>query len=197
MNDYNENIEDTSQTILNETTGGYKVALSDRELNFKFQLLKGRIAENLMQELFLSEGYQVFKFGIENNLPYLLQQIKGMGSHQALSLRVAPDLIIFEPISKGIHYVEVKFCSNGVYNLNPKINLDTYIACYPNTIFFIVSKHGILEVGIEQFRESRKIDLTDQENLISNRSIFNLRPKVIEQFEKMSLHLLSNISRFL
>jgi len=81
MNDYNENIEDTSQTIVNETTGGYKVALSDRELNFKFQLLKGRIAENLMQELFLSEGYQVFKFGIENNLPYLLQQIKGMGSH--------------------------------------------------------------------------------------------------------------------
>ncbi len=63
--------EDSSLMFVEESRADYnKVgnekdseSLSNEELNFKYQLIKGRIAENLIQELFLSEGYQVHKFG--------------------------------------------------------------------------------------------------------------------------------------
>lgn len=38
--------------------------LSRKELNFAFNLTKGRIAEPLIQELFLLEGFQVYKYGL-------------------------------------------------------------------------------------------------------------------------------------
>ena len=168
--------------------------LNCRELNFKYQLIKGRIAENLIQELFLSEGYKVFKFGIENNLPYLMQQIRTNKSQQALSLRVAPDLIIYDEKEGEIFYTEVKFCSNGNFDLDSRIELDKYMNCYPNTVFFIVNPEGIFVVEVERFRESRRIAL-NEEYSIFNYSRFSLRTKVIEQFEEIAWYLLSGIPK--
>ncbi|MDO5970309.1 hypothetical protein Q4Q35_10875 [Flavivirga aquimarina] len=75
-----EDIDDYTLSIVREPASDYNKigknkedeAVSLQELNFKYRLIKGRIAENLIQELFLSEGYQVYKNGIENTHPFLL-----------------------------------------------------------------------------------------------------------------------------
>ena len=49
--------------------------LSRKELSFAFNLTKRRIAESLIQELFLLEGFQVYKYGLENNYQGLYKQL--------------------------------------------------------------------------------------------------------------------------
>ena len=39
--------------------------LNDKERNYRYGMIKGRIAETLIQELFLSLGYNVFRYGMK------------------------------------------------------------------------------------------------------------------------------------
>ena len=53
--------------------------LSKKEGRYKEGMIKGRIAETLIEELFLSLGYNVFRYGMENTVPAitkLLQDVK-------------------------------------------------------------------------------------------------------------------------
>lgn len=199
--------EDSSSLILEESQADYgKIgqnketkSISEKELNFKYQLIKGRIAENLIQELFLSEGYQVYKYGIENNYPFLLQQIKSTESQQALSLRIAPDLIIYDPENRQVYYAEVKFCFSGRFNLRSNIDRDDYQKSYPNTLFFIATLDGLFEINFDVFSQCRHLDLSSTENKekysIANNSHFNLRPKSIEEFERLSQKFFESIPK--
>lgn len=199
--------EDASLLIVAEPESDYKKVgtqkindrLTKNELNFKYQLIKGRIAENIVQELFLSEGYQVYKFGIENNYPFLLQQIKGNDTKQSISLRIAPDLVILDPTNNEIFYVEVKFCSSSKYKLNRKIDLENYMHCYPNTFFFIVGCEYIYLIHIEEFVKAKEIDLTEDSNIeryeISKTASFSLRPMVIDQFKTIATNILQGVPK--
>ncbi|MEM9678873.1 MAG: hypothetical protein AAF901_01005 [Bacteroidota bacterium] len=168
-----------------------------KELNFKFQLVKGRIAENLVQELFLSEGYQVFKYGVENNYPYLLQEIKGDGNPISLSLRITPDLIIFNPNTRQVQYVEVKYCASGEFELSYRINPEKYKMCFPSTVFFIITNDGFFEVEFDRFLESRFLNLTldknKEQHLMRDTSKFDIRPECLKQYEDMAQTLFANI----
>ena len=42
--------------------------LSDREYENRENMIKGRIAETLIEELFLSMKYSVFRYGMENTV---------------------------------------------------------------------------------------------------------------------------------
>ena len=43
--------------------------LSDRELEYRHNMIKARIAETLVEELFLSMEWSVFRYGMENTIP--------------------------------------------------------------------------------------------------------------------------------
>jgi hypothetical protein len=43
--------------------------LTDQDWSYRYNMIKGRIAETLIQELFLSLGFSVFRYGMENTIP--------------------------------------------------------------------------------------------------------------------------------
>ncbi|MGW1456606.1 hypothetical protein ACWBC2_16595 [Salegentibacter agarivorans] len=51
--------------VLEEEPQETKTGLSDKDRNYRYNMIKGRIAETLIQELFLSLNYNVFRYGME------------------------------------------------------------------------------------------------------------------------------------
>ena len=46
-------------------------------------MIKGRIAETLIQELFLTLKFNVFRYGMENTIPGIMELLKGVKSDVA------------------------------------------------------------------------------------------------------------------
>src|SRR6187399_1552544 len=97
---------------MNSTTAsGFNVqqGLSERDHNFRYNMIKGRIAETLIQELFLSLDYNVFRYGMENTIPGIMELLKGVRSDVALEIRRMPDFVMQNPKTKDVYFIEVKF----------------------------------------------------------------------------------------
>jgi hypothetical protein len=89
--------------------------LTDKERNYRYGMIKGRIAETLIQELFLSLGYNVFRYGMENTIPGIMELLKGVRSDVAQEIRRMPDFVIQNPTTKDVYFVEVKFRASGEF----------------------------------------------------------------------------------
>ena len=81
------------QKVLSTNDAG----LTDKEKNYRYNMIKGRIAETLIQELFLSLGYNVFRYGMENTIPGIMELLKGAKSEVATEIRRMPDFVIQNP----------------------------------------------------------------------------------------------------
>lgn len=77
-----------------------QVGLTDKERSYRYGMIKGRIAETLIQELFLSLGYNVFRYGMENTIPGIMELLKGVRSDVAQEIRRMPDFVMQNPKSK-------------------------------------------------------------------------------------------------
>jgi hypothetical protein len=83
---------------------------------FRFQLIKGQIAKELVKGLLeTSHQYQVYSFGYESTisqLRYHVMQHKGRGVDHTASnerMRSMPDLIVYDREDNRTSFVEVKF----------------------------------------------------------------------------------------
>jgi hypothetical protein len=90
--------------------------------DFSKQLIKGRIAETIFEQMFCDAGdYTVIPFGYEKTVPEIARQNKLSRSLIAQkvidNIRTAPDYVVIFPDKKTIFLVEVKFES--------KLNIDT------------------------------------------------------------------------
>jgi len=90
--------------------------LTARDRNYRYNMIKGRIAETLIQELFLSLGYNVFRYGMENTIPGIMELLKGVRSDVASQIRRMPDFVIQDPKSKSVYFIEVKFRSSESFS---------------------------------------------------------------------------------
>jgi len=99
--------------------------LDEKEHNYRYGMIKGRIAETLIQELFLSLGYNVFRYGMENTIPGIMELLKGVRSDVAQEIRRMPDFVMQNPKTKDVYFVEVKFRANGEFTKKtcPRITL--------------------------------------------------------------------------
>src|SRR5690606_40834106 len=86
-----------------------KSGLSEDQGRYRYNMIKGRIAETLIQELFLSLNYNVFRFGMENTIPGIMELLKGVRSDVAHEIRRMPDFVIQDPRTKSVYFLEVKF----------------------------------------------------------------------------------------
>src|SRR5687768_7004354 len=59
-----------------------------------YNVIKGRIAETLIHELFLKLGYNVFKFGMEYSLSNFSILLQNTPPEVANAIRKMPDLIV-------------------------------------------------------------------------------------------------------
>lgn len=126
--------------------------LSKRESKYKEGMIKGRIAETLVEELFLSLGFNVFRYGMENTVPGIMKLLKGVRSDVADNLRKMPDFVIQNTNTGEVYFVEVKFRASEEFSLND-IEKD-----YPfkNAFFIIVSKKHIKCITYQELINGEK-----------------------------------------
>lgn len=151
--------------------------LTDKERNYRFQMIKGRIAETLIQELFLSLNYNVFRYGMENTIPGIMELLKGVRSDVAEDIRRMPDFVIQNSKTKDVYFIEVKFRASGEFRAKdlPK----NYP--YNNAYIILVSKKHIKCLTVEELLEGKEIT-PESRNYLGNRKEFDLDKEVIIDF---------------
>ena len=60
---YKKDDSNAETSTIKETSKTSDEGLSKKALNYRYNMIKGRIAETLIQELFLSLDYNVFHYG--------------------------------------------------------------------------------------------------------------------------------------
>lgn len=172
---------DHQKTVF-ETNNG----LSKKDSDSKQNMIKGRIAETLIEELFLSLGYNVFRYGMENTVPGIMKLLKGVRSDVAYNIRRMPDFVV----QKGseVYFVEVKFRASESFKLKDLPPGYPYKNCY----FIIVSKKHIKCISYEELEQGKEISPTSK-NYLGNRKEFELNKNVIIDFCDFAIKFFKNI----
>lgn len=139
-------------------------------------VIKGRIAETIVEELFRSLDFQVFNYGMENSIPGIKDLLKGVRGDVAKSIRQMPDLVVFK--DKKAHFIEVKYRASGELKLS---DIEKY-GDYPfeNALFVLVTKKHIKCISFAELLEGKEIT-SNCRNYLGNRSEFDTdRDKIVE-----------------
>ncbi len=160
--------------------------LSRKESFYKEGMIKGRLAETLIEELFLSLGYSVFRYGMENTVPGIMKLLKGIRSDVADNIRRMPDFVIQD--KKGeVYFVEVKFRKDEKFTFNDLPKDYPFTNCY----FIIVSKKHIKCITFEELKQGKEITPTSR-NYLGDRKEFALDKNVIIDFCDFAVKFFEN-----
>lgn len=139
-------------------------------------VIKGRIAETIIEELFRSLGFQVFSYGMENSIPGIKDLLKGVRGDVSKNIRQMPDFVVFK--DNKAHFIEVKYRTNGELKLK---DIDVY-GDYPfeNALFVLVTKNHIKCISYQELKEGKEITPSSR-NYLGNRKEFETdKDKIIE-----------------
>ncbi|MHC1576792.1 MAG: hypothetical protein ACXQTE_05500 [Methanosarcinaceae archaeon] len=145
--------------------------------NFVESMIKGRIAETLIEELFLSLGYSVFRYGMENTVPGIMNLLKGVRSDVATNIRRMPDFVVQNPKNGKVYFIEVKFRKSETLKFSDVGPEYPYENCY----FVLVSKKHIKCITYQELKDGNEITSKSQ-NYLGNRKEFELDKNVIIRF---------------
>ncbi len=162
--------------------------LSNKEHEKRYNMIKGRIAETLIQELFLSLGYNVFRYGMENTIPGIMELLKGVRSEVADDIRRMPDFVLQNPKTKDVYFVEVKFRASEEFGFK---NLPKNYP-YENAYIILVSKKHIKCITVAELKEGKEITPTSQ-NYLGKRKEFDLDKEVIIDFCNFAVQFFENV----
>lgn len=102
-------------------------------------MIKGRLAEALIEGLFLDLGFNVFRYGMENTIPGIMKLLKDVRSDVSKNIRKMPDFVIQHPENKEVYFIEVKFRANETLKISDLGKDYPYEKCF----FVLVSKKHI------------------------------------------------------
>jgi hypothetical protein len=162
--------------------------LNDKEWGWRYNMIKGRIAETLIQELFLSLKYNVFRYGMEHTVPGITELLKGVKSEVAYQIRKMPDFVIQHANTKDVFFVEVKFRANETFTLK---DLDKDYP-YNNAYIIVVSKKHIKCLSVEDLRQGKEIT-PESRNYLGNRKEFELDKNVIIDFCEFAVSFFAKV----
>lgn len=180
---YNANKTKGEATVEAEATG-----LSNSDKNYRYNMIKGRIAETLIQELFLSLGYNVFRYGMENTIPGIMDLLKGVKSEVAKEIKGMPDFVIQNPNNKEVHFVEVKFRAAEKFSIS---DLPKNYA-WENAYIIVVSKKHIKCITYQELKEGKEIT-PESRNYLGSRKEFDLDKQVIISFCEFAIKFFENV----
>jgi len=151
-------------------------------------MIKGRIAESLIEELFLALGYSVFRYGMENTVPGIMELLKGVKSDVASNIRRMPDFVVQHPHKKDVFFVEVKFRANEEFSMKDLPKDYPFENCY----FIIVSKKHIKCINYEELKNGKEIT-PKTKNYLGSRKEFELDKGVIIEFCKFAVKFFKEV----
>lgn len=145
---------DTSKSVKSNSPKAYKPnKFKPSNQNWVYNLIKGRIAETIVEELFLSLGFQVYKYGMENSIPGIMELLKGVKDAVAMEIRRMPDLVIYK--DGKAHFIEVKFRASETFKLSDIDKSGDYP--YQNALIVLVSKKHIKCLSFAELLEGKEI----------------------------------------
>jgi hypothetical protein len=171
-----------------ESPVGKPGGLTEKDRNYRYNMIKGRIAETLIQELFLSMNYNVFRYGMENTIPGIMDLLKGVRSDVATDIRRMPDFVVQSRDTKDVYFVEVKFRASGEFRF--KDLSENYP--YMNAFIIVVSKKHIKCITVEELADGQEITPTSK-NFLGNRKEFDLNKEVIIDFCKFAVQFFESV----
>lgn len=128
----------------NDTGDRKKQKISDSNI-------KGRIAETIVEEMFLAMGYRVFRFGMENTVPGFSDRYLPKTGDVANQVRKMPDFIVVK--DSKIAFVEVKYRTNGEFDFSSYDKKGGYP--YPNAYFILVTPKHIKIQKAEELQKGK------------------------------------------
>lgn len=144
--------------------------------DFNYNMIKWRIAETLVEQLFLELGFSVFKYGMENTIPWIMTLLKGVRDDVALNIRKMPDLVVYR--WEHAHFIEVKFRASERFELKDLGKIWEYP--YHNALIVVVSKKHIKCISYKELVEGKKITETSRNYLGSRKEFETDKAKIIE-----------------
>jgi hypothetical protein len=174
--------------LANDVIEADEAGLTDKERNYRYGMIKGRIAETLIQELFLSLGYNVFRYGMENTIPGIMELLKGVRSDVAQHIRRMPDFVIQNPSTKDVYFVEVKFRASEEFRAKD-LPVDYP---YTNAYVILVSKKHIKCLTVQELLDGKEIT-PDSKNYLGNRKEFDLDKEVIVDFCNFAIQFFESV----
>ncbi len=108
--------------------------------SFSEGMLKGRMAETLVEELLKKSGNTVYRFGFEAIMQNLTQIKKSFDAHSDAGkrIRAIPDFIVIDASGNPM-FVEVKFRRHGKLHKNDRERLDRIGSFWSAKIVFVNS----------------------------------------------------------
>ena len=135
--------------------GKYNMATEKGKINFNYNLLKGKIAELIIEQLFRDLGFEIFPYGIETKIPNY-QKVRSSLEKETKNLnpiRSNPDFFIHHPELKIAKLIEVKFRKDKCLEHKGFANYYN-----EDALFIMVTKDGI------KYANSQEISNHFQEN---------------------------------
>lgn len=174
---YNENKEQKSPLKEVKEEVLEHQGLSEKDKNYRYNMIKGRIAETLIQELFISLEYNVFRYGMENTIPGIMELLKGVKSDVAEEIKRMPDFVIQNPRTNEVFFIEVKFRAAETFAFK---DLSKNYP-YENAFFILVSKKHIKCISYNELKEGKEIT-PESRNYLGSRKEFDLDKQTIITF---------------
>jgi hypothetical protein len=157
--------------------------------NFHYRMIKARVAETIVKELFLICGFNVFDYGMERSLPTITGRLNNDNSDTAMQIRKMPDFVVqAPPPHNDLYYVEVKYRKSSRF---PTLsdNIENYP--YTNAWFIVVSKKDIRCISHAQILAGKKISSSDC--LLENADVFKLHKQTVRQFQEYAIRFFKEV----
>ena len=139
-----------------------------------YKLIKGRIAETIIQDIFVCSGYKVYPFGMENTVPTIAYSLGDLRTESSTYVRCMPDYLVQCPEEDNVFFLEVKFRSDGYFTFE---DLPRDYP-YKNVYFIVVSKRHIKCITYQELKRGEKITPTSK-NYLGYRDEFYLDDIII------------------
>jgi hypothetical protein len=145
--------------------------------DYSQNIIKARVAETIIQELFIQNRYNVFNYGMERTMPTLIGKIYHDKSEVSTAIRSMPDFVVQHIDSGELLYVEVKFRTSGCFCI--KDLLDNFP--YENAHFVIVSNKTIKCISFKELKAGKTIVKEDNRHIKAYKC-FKLKEESIDRF---------------
>jgi len=148
---------------------------------FSINSIKGRVAETIIQELFLAHGFNVFHYGMERSIPGIAQLTRKTNGPVNDRIRSMPDFVVQDPRNNRLHFVEVKYRASGMFSI------DDIKGEYPwpHAYFIVVSREHIKCLTYKQLAAGKAIS-SSCNNLLIVRKDLDLDRTLIVQFGQLA-----------
>lgn len=151
-------------------------------------VIKGRIAETIVEELFRSLGFQVFSYGMENSIPGIKDLLKGVRGDVSKNIRQMPDFVVFK--DNQAHFIEVKYRASGELKLKDIAKYGDYP--FENALFVLVTKKHIKCISYKELSEGKEITSTSH-NYLGKRKEFDTDKDLIIEYCKYAVKFFENV----